>query len=124
MDRRTKARIGLRLRCRVDVGTKASDNSGETTENISRNGLLLRWTRRAPVPQAGSPLCVEVELPSDGAFTPRLIRCDATVIRVIPGDDGASRVGLKVNTMRFVEAPVKQWRGDLNAATPVQEFVN
>src|SRR5580658_4788098 len=103
MDRRTKSRVDLKLSCRVDGGCDASENSGETTENISRNGLLLRWTRSTPAPKAGSALRVEVELPSDGIFAPRLIRCDSTVVRIIPGDRGSAQVALKVHHMRFVE---------------------
>src|SRR5580704_6605717 len=102
MDRRIKSRVDLQLSCRIDGTNLISDNSGETTENISRNGLLLRWTRTTPAPEAGSSMRVEVELPSDGVFAPRLIRCESTVVRVIAGEDGKSHVALKVNTMRFV----------------------
>lgn len=127
MDRRTKSRIDLRLSCRVEGGFAASDNSGETTENISRNGLLLRWTRPTPAPATGSALRVEVELPSDGAFAPRLIRCESVVVRVIQGEDGFAHVGLRVMAMRFVEGPARLRKDDLSAigrATPLTELVN
>lgn len=124
IDRRTKSRVDLRLSCRVNGGCDASENSGETTENISRNGLLLRWTRPTPVPTTGSALRVEVELPSDGVFAPRLIRCESVVVRVIDGEDGFSHVGLRVTAMRFVQSPVRLWNGNLSAATPVNERVN
>ena len=124
MDRRTRSRIDLRLSCRVDNGHLTSENSGETTENISRNGLLLRWTRPTPVPKTGSALRVEVELPSDGVFAPRLIRCESTVVRVIAGDKGQSHIALKVNTMRFVDDPARLWPCTPGAATPVRERVN
>jgi hypothetical protein len=114
-DRRSKSRIDLRLSCRVVGGCTASDNSGETTENISRNGLLLRWTRPTPAPKAGSALRVEVELPSDGLFAPRLIRCESVVVRVIDGQDGFSHVGLRVMAMRFVEGPARLRKGNLSA---------
>src|SRR5580692_12627524 len=109
MDRRNRSRIDLKLSCRIDGAGRVSDNSGDTTENISRHGLLLRWTRPTPVPKAGSALRVEVELPSDGVFAPRLIRCESTVVRVIPGTQGQSHIALKVNTMRFVEDPARLW---------------
>jgi hypothetical protein len=124
MDRRTKSRVDLRLSCRIDGNNLISENSGDTTENISRNGLLLRWTRNGPVPQAGSALRVEVELPSDGIFAPRLIRCESTVVRIIKGADGKAQIALQVHTMRFVEDPARLWEGDVNAATPVRERVN
>ncbi len=112
MDRRTKSRVDLRLSCRVVSNGLISENSCETTENISRNGLLLRWTRPSPLPAAGSTLRVEVELPSEGVFAPRLIRCDSTVVRVIEGEGGSSHVALKVNNMRFVEDPARLWAGE------------
>jgi hypothetical protein len=124
MDRRTRSRVDLRLSCRVESGNLISENSGETTENISRNGLLLLWTRPTPVPKAGSALRVEVELPSDGVFAPRLIRCESTVVRVIPGTQGQSHIALKVNTMRFVEDPARLWPATPGAGTSVRERVN
>jgi hypothetical protein len=124
MDRRTKARIDLRLSCRIDGTGLISENSGDTTENISRNGLLLRWTRKEPVPKTGSTLRVEVELPSNGIFAPRLIRCESEVVRIIRGAQGHSQIALKVHTMRFVEDGARLWEGDFNAATPVRERVN
>ena len=124
MDRRNRSRVELKLSCRIDGATPISENSGDTTENISRHGLLLRWTRPAPAPQAGSSLRVEVELPSDGVFAPRVIRCESTVVRVIPGNDGQAQIALKVHTMRFVEDPARLWAGDSRAATHVTERVN
>ena len=124
IERRTKSRVDLRLSCRVDGDLYTSENSGETTENISRNGLLLRWTRPTPVPATGSALRVEVELPSDGVFAPRLIRCESVVVRVIDGEDGFAHVGLRVNAMRFVESRVRRRNGILNGAATPKELVN
>jgi c-di-GMP-binding flagellar brake protein YcgR len=124
MDRRTKSRVDLQLSCRIDGGNLISENSGDTTENISRNGLLLRWTRTAPAPEAGSALRVEVQLPSDGAFAPRLIRCESTVVRVLKGSDGQSQIALKVHTMRFVEDTDRLLKGDSDASTTTRERVN
>lgn len=124
MDRRTRSRVDLRLSCRVEGGSLISENSGETTENISRNGLLLLWTRPTPVPKTGSALRVEVELPSDGIFAPRLIRCESTVVRVIPNAGGRSHVALKVHTMRFVDDPARLTPDNFGKATAVRELVN
>src|SRR4051812_15090249 len=107
IDRRTKSRIDLRLSCRILARGLSSENSGETTENISRNGLLLHWTRALPAPAAGTTMRVEVELPSDGVFAPRLMRCESTVVRVIAGENGSTRVALKVDAMRFVDDPAR-----------------
>ena len=66
------------------------------------------------VPVTGSTLRVEVELPSDGVFAPRLIRCDSIVVRVIPAANGHSQIALKVNNMRFVDDPVRLWQTESN----------
>ena len=117
MDRRNRSRVDLQLNCRIDDGLWSSENSGTTTENISRNGLLLRWTRSTPPPQPGTVLRVEVELPSEGVHPPRLIRCESTVVRVLPTDQGFVRLGLHVHTMKFVEDAVSRgWNGDMNMA--------
>jgi c-di-GMP-binding flagellar brake protein YcgR len=124
MDRRNRSRVDLQLSCRIDGRKFVSEESGDTTENISRNGLLLRWTRSTPVPSIGTVLRVEVELPTSGQFAPRLIQCESTVVRVLAGTDGSVRVGLKVDAMRFVEDPLRLCLGDLNAAGRIQETVN
>ncbi|HVW11617.1 MAG TPA: PilZ domain-containing protein [Bryobacteraceae bacterium] len=124
MDRRSTSRVDLRLTCRIVNQGFVSENSGGTTENISRNGLLLRWTRPSPVPAAGSALRVELELPSEGVFAPRVIRCDSTVVRVIAGENGQSHVALKVNTMRFVEDAGRIWAGAGRSSSPISELVN
>lgn len=121
MERRDKSRLDLRLSCRVVTGDLLSENSGDTTENISRNGLLLRWTRQTPVPDAGSSIRVEVALPSDGLVAPRMIRCESTVVRVIPAQDGQAHVALRVNSMCFVDDPARTW---VPPASPIQELVN
>jgi hypothetical protein len=124
IDRRAKSRVDLCLSCRIEGEAGTSDNSGKTTENISRDGLLLRWTRQTPAPPPGAALRVEVELPSDGAFAPRLMRCDSTVIRIIPGDKGFSHVALKVHNMRFVEDPIRVLQNEFGSREPGNNLIN
>jgi len=73
------------------------------TENISRDGMLLRWEHRgAFLPRAGEMLIVEVELPEQAGFEKRCIRCQATVAR-LHAEPGASftYVGLQIQAMDF-----------------------
>jgi hypothetical protein len=75
-----------------------------TTENMSRNGLLLRWesSALAPLPRVGDLLTIEVELPAHHGFEQKCIHCQATVVRVSGGHAGGPpRVGLSVNYMDF-----------------------
>lgn len=74
------------------------------TENISRDGMLLRWEDAADdrLPGVGEMLIVEVELPEQEGFERRCIRCQTTVARV-HADPGAAFtwVGLKIHAMDF-----------------------
>ena len=73
------------------------------TENISRDGMLLRWDASGvPIPRVGDMLIVEVGLPEQQGFERRCIRCQATVARVA-AEPGApfTWVGLSVHAMDF-----------------------
>jgi len=73
------------------------------TENISRDGMLLRWgASGAQLPRVGDMLIVEVELPEQQGFERRCIRCQATVAR-LDAEPGAAFtwVGLAVHAMDF-----------------------
>jgi hypothetical protein len=73
------------------------------TENISRDGMLLRWEEADErLPIAGEMLIVEVELPEQEGFERRCIRCQTTVARV-HAEPGATFtwVGLRIHAMDF-----------------------
>jgi hypothetical protein len=73
------------------------------TENISRDGMLLRWEDSGGrLPSVGEMLIVEVELPEREGFERRCIRCQTTVARVHAEPDGAATwVGLRIHAMEF-----------------------
>jgi hypothetical protein len=73
------------------------------TENISRDGMLLRWEDASGrLPGAGEMLIVEVELPEREGFERRCIRCQTTVARVHAEPDAAVVwVGLRIHAMEF-----------------------
>lgn len=107
MNRRTKERIDLRLLCRIGpekVLSSATANQSQVvgmTQNLSRCGLLMQWMDSVDLPEAGSSLTVDIDLPADEAFGPRLMRCGTTVVRIIPCDGGFT-VGMKIRNIRFV----------------------
>lgn len=74
-----------------------------TTENISRDGMLLRWdSTNAALPRVGDMLIVEVDLPEQEGFQRRCIRCQSTVARMHPEQEGVMAwVGLAVHAMDF-----------------------
>lgn len=102
MNRRSSTRVAVRLVCRV-VWSQGGERSAMLTENISRDGMLLRWEETAgSCPNVGEMLIVEVELPEQEGFERRCIRCQTTVARVHP-EPGATFtwVGLHIHAMDF-----------------------
>jgi len=73
------------------------------TENISRDGMLLRWEDSSGrLPNVGQMLIVEVELPEQAGFEQRCIRCQSTVARVHAESDATfTWVGLRIHAMDF-----------------------
>jgi hypothetical protein len=108
MNRRTKDRIDLRLLCRIGpqkVLSSASANQSQVvgmTQNLSRCGLLMQWRDTVDLPEAGSSLTVDIDLPADASFGPRLMRCGTTVVRIIRSAEGGLTVGMRIRNIRFV----------------------
>ncbi|MGA2136517.1 MAG: PilZ domain-containing protein [Bryobacteraceae bacterium] len=102
MNRRSSTRIAVRLACHV-VWPQGGESHVMYTENMSRDGMLLRWEASGVrVPGVGDMLIVEVELPEQEGFERRCIRCQTTVARV-QTETAASFtwVGLQVHAMDF-----------------------
>lgn len=104
MERRNKARHSLQLLCRADGGAVRSAAPEGITENMSRDGILMRWLDDVPLPEIGSPLVVELELPAESAFEPRVMHCRTTVVRITKGRDGQKSVGLRIEHLGFRRA--------------------
>lgn len=103
MDRRTKARLDLQLRCRIGDDRLLSAPLEAFTENMSRGGMLMRWVEPFPLPGVGCSLTVDVPLPAEPGNEPRLMRCAATVVRIVRQKTGQPAVGLRIDHVRFVE---------------------
>jgi hypothetical protein len=107
MNRRTKERIDLNLQCRLGPEKVLSVFSAEQTavigltQNLSRNGLLMRWLETEELPRVGSHLTVDIDLPADAAFGRRMMRCRTTVVRIIRSG-GPLTVGMRIRNIRFV----------------------
>lgn len=101
MNRRSSTRVAVRLACHV-IWLEGGERTAMLTENISRDGMLLRWEDSARLPRVGEMLIVEVELPEQEGFERRCIRCQATVARV-NAEPGSTFpwVGLRVHAMDF-----------------------
>jgi hypothetical protein len=103
MERRTKARLDLQLLCRIGDDRILSAPLEAFTEKMSRDGMLMRWTEPFPLPGVGCRLTVDVPLPAEPGKVPRLMRCAATVVRIVRQKAGQPSVGLHIENVRFVE---------------------
>lgn len=104
MDRRTKSRIDVQLACSVDAGKAQAMPIRTLTENVSRSGMLMRWSGGLPLPQIEKKLTLDVLLPENSDFGPRVMRCRAQVTRIVERADGPHQVALRVLSMRFMNA--------------------
>jgi hypothetical protein len=74
------------------------------TENISRNGLLLRLeSLHTPIalPRIGDIVTVDVELPANRHFGQKYLRCRGAVVRVASARRSPARIALSVTQMEF-----------------------
>jgi len=74
MNRRSSTRVAVRLVCNI-VWPQVSERGPMLTENMSRDGMLLRWEENGGrLPNLGEMLIIEVELPEQEGFERRCIR--------------------------------------------------
>jgi len=104
MDRRIKSRIDVQLTCYVGTGQVRAIPVRTLTENVSRTGMLMRWADGVPLPAIGGKLILEIQLPENSEFGPRVMRCRAAVIRVTTLGAGEHEVALRILSMRFVKS--------------------
>ena len=104
MDRRTKSRIDVQLTCYVGAGKVKAEPVRAFTKNVSRTGMLMRWMEGVPLPGIDKPLVLDLQLPENSDFGPRVMRCRTHVVRVTPCEGGSHQVALRVLSMRFIKA--------------------
>ena len=110
MDRRTKSRIDVQLRCYVGAGKVQAAPMRAFTENVSRTGMLMRWMEGVPLPQVAGNLILDIELPENSEFGPRVMRCRTEVVRVNPCEGNTHTVALRVVGMRFIKGRLNPCR--------------
>jgi c-di-GMP-binding flagellar brake protein YcgR len=118
MDRRTKSRIDVQLTCYVGAGKVQAEPMRALTENVSRTGMLMRWMDGIPLPNIDRKLVLDLQLPENSEFGPRVMRCRTQVIRVTPVAGNSHEVALRVLSMRFIKGKREIRPIDL-AAMPV-----
>jgi hypothetical protein len=87
------------------------------SENISRDGILLRWAPSAALPFIGDRLTVDIDLPEKPGHKPRAMRCTGRVARIDCGGS-APRIALSIAGIRFVSASPTRLLEALPPASP------
>lgn len=85
MERRRYERVSAKLRCAFAGASQVVESWIGVTENISRQGLLIRRPRGRPDEEVlcvGHSVWVEVEWPTDDRSEKTYLRCRGRVIRV------------------------------------------
>jgi c-di-GMP-binding flagellar brake protein YcgR len=118
MDRRTKSRMDVQLTCYVGAGKVQAQPMRALTENVSRTGMLMRWIEGIPLPKIDRKLVLDLQLPENSDFGPRLMRCRTQVLRVTARAGDTHEVALRVLSMRFIKIKCELKPSDL-AAMPV-----
>ena len=103
-ERRRTFRFSLKLNCLIfSPYHNFSDFTG-ITENVSRNGILVRLTNATPekrLPMIGSSARILMDLPSDKGLPPRHLDCEAAVVRIGEPGEGGRELGFRVRRMQF-----------------------
>jgi c-di-GMP-binding flagellar brake protein YcgR len=103
MDRRSKTRVDMQLTCLVAADRLEATPVRVFTENVSRTGILMRWAANSPLPEVSKTMTLDVQLPENSEFGPRVMRCRATVVRITRRSGDQPAVAFEVQNMRFIK---------------------
>ena len=96
---RVHPRVHVKLQCRVSLARRGYPAAEAVTENISRNGVLVRWTGAGMPVRMGDLLTVDIDLPANQAFGPRSMRCRGKVVRMEEGNPPG--LAIRIDKMAF-----------------------
>jgi hypothetical protein len=65
--------------------------------------MLMRWLDGIPLPKLERKLILDLQLPENSEFGPRIMRCRAEVVRVSPCEGASHLVALRILSMRFMK---------------------
>ena len=81
MDRRSKTRVDVQLTCLVTADRIEATPLRVITENVSRTGILMRWAADLPLPEVSKTMTVDVQLPENSDFGPRVMQVIVEIVR-------------------------------------------
>ena len=105
MERRERDRVQVRLECRVDRPGEPAAELYDFTENISRTGMLIRWSPEKPAaPAIGEEVMVKLKMPRNPVFGQRWMLFRAQVVRVSRSVDSGLMIAVNGSPLRFSSA--------------------
>lgn len=109
MDNRSHERLGVRIRCMIQLPGPIPRTEKAFTVNMSRGGMLLRWvtTLKSEIPKIGDVIQAEIPLRETPHFEQRYLRCAGEVVRVSWEEEtGGVLMALRLHTMRLQAQPL------------------
>jgi hypothetical protein len=105
LERRQRRRVSAELRCFRAASPRAPGQYIGLTQNLSRDGVLLRWEQEATdpkLPGVGERVALEVEWPANRSSERRYLWCRGRVVRVRRiSQTGPALVAIRVDGMQF-----------------------
>lgn len=102
LDRRQAQRHAVTRPCRVVPDTNPVGEAAGVTSNISRSGMLVRFPAAefvGDLPKIGEQARIEIELPPSKHYAPRILECQARVVRA--GDPSTEEPALAFEVLRM-----------------------
>lgn len=107
-ERRQGIRFPLKLICQVTFPFKNQCSFSGVTENLSRDGVLIRVRRENTHEsslRAGDWVRIALHLPDGESLPQRYLGCEATLSRVSDGGPDALYLAFRIDQMDFHKSP-------------------
>jgi PilZ domain len=118
-DRRSGIRFPLQLRCRVVFPFKSQCNFEGITENLSRDGVLIR-VRKDRIAEAGLRVGdwvrILLELPLIPNLPQRSLGCEATLTRITEDGPDTIYLAFQIDQMEFCDSETGRAAGNAKLA--------
>ncbi|MEN6608445.1 MAG: PilZ domain-containing protein [Bryobacteraceae bacterium] len=107
-ERRQGIRFPLKLTCQVTFPFKNQCSFSGVTENLSRDGVLIRVRRENTHESSlrvGDWVRIALDLPDGESLPDRYLGCEATLSRISDGGPDALYLAFRIDQMDFRRSP-------------------
>lgn len=115
MNRRGDQRIEIRLPCRLLFPSIWAGSLDALTGDLHRKGLLVDCQLQpgSVLPAVGDRATVQIELPPSQDFSPKCLRCDATLIRMKQLGHSQYQFGMQIVRLDFEDLLPREFDGEI-----------